>query len=142
MTGADISPEALAVAGRNLRRFEFDNVALEQSDLFSAFEGRRFDVIAANLPYVPEEDRPDLAPEVALREPALALFAADGGFAVIDRALDGLAEHLAPGGRAIFELDPRQAVRAAEKLAALGFAAAIRRDLTGRERFVEGVAEK
>jgi len=142
VTASDVSAAALEVARRNARRVGAENVEFVISDLFSELAGRRFDVVAANLPYVPEEDRPLLAPEVALGEPALALFAADGGFAVINRALDALPEHLAPGGRAIFELDPRQAERAAEKLAALGFSAAIRRDLTGRERFVEGVAAR
>lgn len=142
VTAVDVSAAALEVARRNARRVGAENVEFVLSDLFSALDGRRFDVIAANLPYVPEEDRPQLAPEVALREPPLALFASDGGFAVINRALEALVRHLVPGGRAIFELDPRQSSRAAEKFAALGFAAAIRRDLTGRERFVEGVAEK
>jgi release factor glutamine methyltransferase len=138
VTAADISCAALEVARRNARKVGAE-VEFVLSDLFSALGTRRFDVVAANLPYVPEEDRPHLAPEVALREPAVALFAADGGFAVIDRALEALPQHLAPGGFAIFELDPRQAARAAEKLEKIGFAAAIRRDLAGRERFAEGV---
>lgn len=142
VTAADVSAAALGVAERNARRVEAERVEFVLSDLFSALAGRRFDVIAANLPYVPEEDRKFLAPEVQLHEPGQALFAADGGFALIDRALDESLGHLAPGGRAIFELDPRQAERAKEKFARLGFAAAIRRDLTGRERFVEGVAPR
>ena len=140
VTASDISADALEIAERNARRVGANNVEFVLSDLFSALAGRRFDAVAANLPYVPEEDRPHLAPEVALREPALALFAPDGGFAVMNRALDALPAHLAPGGRAIFELDPRQAAVVSEKLAALGFEPAIRCDLTGRERFVEGVA--
>ena len=138
VTAADISGAALEVARRNARKVGAE-VEFVLSDLFSALADRRFDVIAANLPYVPEEDRPLLAPEVALCEPAAALFAPDGGFAVIDRALEALPEHLVPGGFAIFELDPRQASRAAAKLEKLGFAAKIRRDLAGRERFAEGV---
>ncbi len=138
VTGAELSPEALEVAGRNLARLGFDNVELVPSDLFSALEGRRFDVIAANLPYVPEEDRPLLAPEVARHEPATALFASEGGLAAILRALDAAAEHLVPGGHVIFELDPRQATRIARRLEERGFVPTIRRDLTGRERFVEG----
>jgi len=138
VTAADISASALEVAERNARRTGAE-VEFVRSDLFSALGARRFDVVAANLPYVPEEDRPHLAPEVALHEPAAALFASAGGFSVIDRAMDEISEHLCPGGFAIFELDPRQAAVAAEKLKRLGFAAGIRRDLTGRERFAEGV---
>lgn len=141
VAASDISAAALEVARRNALRLGVE-VEFVLSDLFSELAGRRFDAIAANLPYVPEEDRPLLAPEVALREPATALFAADGGMAVMERALSGLGEHLVPGGCVVFELDPRQAAPMAEKLAALGFAAAIRRDLAGRERFVEGVASR
>lgn len=140
VTGIDISADALEIAKRNARKVGAKNVEFVLSDLFSSLDGERFDAVAANLPYVPEEDRPLLAPEVALREPATALFARDGGLAVINRALAALPEHVSPGGRAIFELDPRQAAVVSEKLAALGFSSAIRCDLTGRERFVEGVA--
>ena len=139
IVASDISAAALAVAMRNAEKLEVGNVEFRRSDLFLTLDGERFDVVAANLPYVPEEGREALAPEVALREPPLALFAADGGLAVMKRALDALPEHVSPGAFVIFELDPRQAAAVAEKLAALGFEPAIRRDLTGRERFVEGV---
>jgi len=138
VTGVDISPEALEVARRNRERLGLANVEFVSGDLFSALGDARFDVIAANLPYVPEADRPALAPEVALHEPALALFAPEGGLAVIRRALEHTAEHLAPGGHALYELDPRQARAVAGRLAELGFQAAVRRDLAGRERIVEG----
>ena len=139
IVGVDLSADALAVAMRNAEKLGVGNIEFRRSDLFSALPGERFDVVAANLPYVPEEDRSLLAPEVALREPALALFASDGGLAVMNRALDALPEHVSPGSFVIFELDPRQAAVVAAKLAALGFEPAIRRDLAGRERFVEGV---
>lgn len=139
VTASDVSAAALEVAKRNARKVGAENVEFVLSDLFSALVGRRFDVIAANLPYVPEEDRHLLAPEVALREPALALFAPDGGMAVMKRALEALPKHVSPGAFVIFELDPRQAASVAERLENLGFTSAIRRDLTGRERFVEGV---
>lgn len=139
VTAVDVSAAALELARRNARKVGAKNVEFVLSDLFSELGGRRFDAVAANLPYVPEEDRERLAPEVEKCEPGLALFASDGGLAVIDRALEALPEHVSPGSFAIFELDPRQAAAVAEKLAALGFSSAIRRDLTGRERFVEGV---
>lgn len=138
VTAADLSPAALEVAARNARELGAPQVEFVRSDLFSDLAERRFDVVAANLPYVPEEDRPLLAPEVSECEPGLALFAADGGFAVIGRALEELREHLCGHGFAIFELDPRQAERARGELEKRGFDAVVRRDLAGRERFVEG----
>ena len=140
IVGADVSPEALRVARRNGERLRARNVEFVLSDLFSGLADRRFDVIAANLPYVPEEERELLDPEVAEHEPALALFAAEHGTSVIRRALAELKEHLVGAGHAIFELDPDQATGIAERLEDLGFAATIRRDLADRERFVEGVA--
>ena len=142
VTASDVSAAALELARRNARKVGAKNVEFVLSDLFAQLAGRRFDAVAANLPYVPEEDRGLLAPEVALREPGLALFAPDGGMAVMNAALDALPEHVSPGAFAIFELDPRQAAPVAEKFTALGFAASIRRDLAGRERFVEGVAPR
>ena len=142
VTASDVSAAALEVAERNARKVGAANVEFVLSDLFSGLAGRRFDAIAANLPYVPEEDRPRLAPEVEKCEPALALFAADGGLAVMNRALEELPRHVSPGAFVIFELDPRQAATVAKMLERRGFAAAIRRDLTGRERFVEGVLSR
>ena len=135
VTASDVSAAALELARRNARKVGAKNVEFVLSDLFAQLAGRRFDAVAANLPYVPEEDRGLLAP-------GLALFAPDGGMAVMNAALDALPEHVSPGAFAIFELDPRQAAPVAEKFTALGFAASIRRDLAGRERFVEGVAPR
>ncbi len=141
-TGVDLQRDALKVAERNRRRLGIGNVRFLHSDLFSALGEQRFDLVAANLPYVPESDRPFLAPEVREHEPASALFAADGGFALIGRAAQETAAHLHPGGRTIFELDPRQASRLAAQLSAAGFETEIRRDLAGRDRFVTGILSR
>ena len=109
------------------------------SDLFAAFPGRRFDCVAANLPYVDPAVYPILAPEVRLHEPELALTAPDRGFALIDRAAREAADHLEQGGFAVFELDPEQAGRLAELLSGIGFAVELLPDLSGRIRFVLGV---
>ena len=66
-----------------------------QGDLFEPVAGRRFDLITANPPYLPEP--PDMAPQRGDR----AWNAGDDGRAVIDRIIDRLPEHLAPGGCAL-----------------------------------------
>ena len=143
ITAVDISRAALEVAERNRRRLGCGNVELVCSDLFSALDpDETFDVVAANLPYVPEADRSRLAPEVTEHEPSSALFVPGDGTAVMMRAIAELEGRLVPGGSAGFELDPRQAETVRAALAAAGFDATIRRDLAGRERFVTGRLRK
>lgn len=138
VTGVDLSPAALRVAERNRRRCRLERVRLLESDLFSAVAGEKFDLVAANLPYVTEEEYPTLSPEVREFEPRLALVAGDGGMALIARAVRDLAGFLTPEGRAIFELSPPQAPRLVRLLAETGAFAGIEviQDYTRRDRFV------
>lgn len=138
VTGVDLSPAALRVAERNRRRCRLERVRLLESDLFSAVAGEKFDLVAANLPYVTEEEYPTLSPEVREFEPRLALVAGDGGMALIVRAVRDLAGFLTPEGRAILELSPPQAPRLVRLLAETGAFAGIEviQDYTRRDRFV------
>ena len=136
VTAVDISPDALQIAQKNAVLCKAENIRFLESNLFSALDGEKFDFIAANLPYVTEEEYTGLAPEVREHEPVLALTAPDEGFYLIEQTARQLAEHLLPGGRAGFELSPPQAMRLKLLLQSLGFSADIVCDLTGRERFV------
>ena len=81
-------------------------------------------------------------PEVADYEPALAVYADDGGRAILERlAPRRAADALSPGGHLVVEVAEGQAPWLAEHLAGLGYAAiAVTRDLRGIERVVEAVA--
>ena len=111
-------------------------------DLFEPFAGMRFDIIAANPPYIP--DQRELPASVSDHEPALALRAGPDGLAVIRRIAAELPRHLAPGGEAWIECDsahatPRGTVgcEAARALfAAEGLTAEIRTDQYGKPRVV------
>lgn len=138
VTAVDISSAALSVAGRNRDRLGLSGVGFLVSDLFSALPGRRFDAVAANLPYVDPDVYPQLAPEVRTHEPQTALTAPDHGFALIERTANEVGDHLSPGGFVIFELDPGQTVRLEGVLKARRFQVEIHNDLTGRARFVTG----
>lgn len=137
VTAVDISGNALAVARKNAAKYALtDRVEFLLSDLFSAVKGRRFDVIAANLPYVTLEEYPTLDAEVRDFEPQLALTSPDAGLQHIKRAVSHLKQHLNPGGDAFFELSPPQAETVAGLLSRAGFSSKIHPDLTGRARFV------
>lgn len=101
---ADISPDALAVAHRNVATYELDRrVELLQSDLFAALTGRRYDLILTNPPYVDTVDMAALPPEYR-HEPQLALAAGRHGLDAIVRILAAAPDHLEPGGMLIAEV--------------------------------------
>ena len=138
VTAVDVSADALALAKENGQLCNVD-VEFVQSDLFSALSGRKFDFVAANLPYVTEEEYAGLDSEVKDYEPKLALTADDDGLFLILKTIETLSGHLNPGGGAIFELSPHQAARTASALAAAGFSSAVVKDLCQRDRFVTGI---
>lgn len=138
VTAVDVSMAALAVAQDNAARIAPGRVELLHSDLFGALEGRRFDWIAANLPYVTEAEYPGLDVEVRDHEPKLALTSGADGLGLIRRAIDEAWRHLEAGGKVMFELDSRQALPVAAALCeTLRYSAIeIVKDDTGRDRFV------
>ncbi|MDO8789842.1 MAG: 50S ribosomal protein L3 N(5)-glutamine methyltransferase [Sulfuritalea sp.] len=94
----DISADALAVAGRNIADYGLDDrVQAIESDLFAAVEGKRYDLILCNPPYVTTAAMNALPAEYR-HEPALALAAGADGLDVVRRILGEAREHLNPGG--------------------------------------------
>jgi release factor glutamine methyltransferase len=139
VTGIDRSPAALAVAAGNA---EAAGAAVEwvRSDGFAALAGRRFEVVAANPPYLSEADLAAAPPELA-HEPREALVAGPGGLEALARIAREAPAHLAPGGWLLAEVGAGQAdaVRALWREAGLGDVA-VRPDLAGIPRFVGGRA--
>src|SRR5436305_12215678 len=78
VTAVDLSPEALAVAGRNaVKHGVADRLRFLEGDLFAPLlSGERFDLVLSNPPYIPRHEITALAPSVRDFEPRLAL---DGG---------------------------------------------------------------
>ena len=137
VTGVDTSPAALQVARLNAERLQAGNVRFLQSDWFGGLGPRRFDLIAANPPYVAATD-PHLA---ALgHEPTVALVAGSDGLDAIRRIVAGAPEHLDPGGVLLVEhgYDQRDAVLALFRAAGFVELQAVD-DLAGRARVVVGL---
>jgi len=100
----DISPDALAVARRNVGDYGLESrVNLIESDAFAAVPGKRYDVIISNPPYVNAESMADL-PEEYLREPVLALASGEGGLDFTRILLREANDHLNPGGLLVVEI--------------------------------------
>jgi release factor glutamine methyltransferase len=103
VTLVDVSRQALRVAETNAKELHAD-VAITRSDLLYSYPFVA-DYIVANLPYVDSEW--ERSPETNY-EPALALFAADNGLALINKLLHQAPLHLKSGGYMLLEADPRQ----------------------------------
>ncbi|MCP3966296.1 MAG: peptide chain release factor N(5)-glutamine methyltransferase [Lentisphaerae bacterium] len=109
VTAVDVSINALEVARQNSKKYGMDTVEFIESDLFSNLSHQRFDCIAANLPYVTDEEYKTLMPEVKKYEPRLALTAPDSGLKLIFKTIKHAHKHLQPDGYIIFEHGIHQA---------------------------------
>jgi len=136
ITATDISPEALTVAEKNAALHQVrDQIQLLENDLLSGVPGP-FDLICANLPYIPSSALRQLP--VYLREPTLALDGGEDGLKVIGRLLEQTAQKLAQGGLALLEIEAGQADQA-KALAAGCFPQAVidtKLDLAGHHRLL------
>lgn len=103
VVATDLSAEALAVARRNVDKHGLaGRVDVREADMLSGVEGA-FDLVCANLPYVAAGTR---LPAEVTAQPAAALYAGDGGAALVRRLLGDAPAHLKPGGRVLVEVDP------------------------------------
>jgi len=132
----DVCAEALALARENAALVGLsDRVHFQQSDLLIAVT-HGYDLIVANLPYVPERDRATLAREVR-HDPESALFGGVQGEEIIRRLITTAPPHLAPGGLLALEIGIGQAEALASFLAAEGYAdISARQDYAGVTRFL------
>lgn len=105
---SDISPDALDVAAINIQRHQVGaQVQAIQSDLFDQLQGRQYDLIVSNPPYVDAQDMAGLTDEFRY-EPELGLASGEDGLAHVRRILRDAAEHLTPHGLLVVEVGNSQ----------------------------------
>ncbi len=108
VTAVDISPAALAVARDNAARIVVsERMEFIESDLLAAVStDRQFDIIASNPPYVTTAELAELAHDVRLYEPELALAGGATGTEIIERLIPQAATRLGAGGSLLLEISP------------------------------------
>jgi len=134
VTCADISEEALSLAKENKDILGIKNVTFLPTNLFSNIE-EGYDLIIANLPYVPETDRSSLAPELA-HDPDLALYSGNDGLDLIKLFITELPNHLNDNAVITMEIGIHQDEQVEQLLTNAGFTdISTKKDISGISRF-------
>ena len=101
---AELSADALEVARINVDEHDLaDRVSLLEGDLFDAVEGRTYDLIISNPPYVAGGEVQAFPPEYG-HEPVMAHLGGEDGLDLVRRILADAADHLNPGGGLLCEI--------------------------------------
>jgi ribosomal protein L3 glutamine methyltransferase len=110
----DLSPGALEVARINVGRHGMsDRIELAAGDLFAPVDGRLYDLIICNPPYVAETEVAAFPPEYA-HEPLMAHLGGKDGLDIVRRVLDEAPRHLNPGGALLCEIGTGRDILEAE----------------------------
>lgn len=130
--------EAVELARRNARRLAITNIAIKQSDWFSALAGQRFALIVSNPPYVDRQDAHLKQGDVRF-EPLSALVAPDAGFADLNILIGEARAYLEPGGWLVLEHGWQQGEAVRARFTQTGYSAvATGLDYGGNERLTVG----
>ncbi|MBR3164769.1 MAG: peptide chain release factor N(5)-glutamine methyltransferase [Lachnospiraceae bacterium] len=137
VTASDLSDDALTAARENAALNGCKDILFVKSDLFDAFDGKTFDVITVNPPYIRDAVIGTLMPEVRDHDPYMALSGGEDGLIFYRRLAAESGVHLNPGGRIFMEIGHDQAEEVEALLGAAGFAE-IRmiKDLGGNPRVI------
>ena len=100
----DLSPDALAVAKRNVDDYGLqERVSLFESDLYAKLPARKYDLIVTNPPYVNSQSMASLPAEYRA-EPAMALAGGTDGMDIVRRIVHGAKERLTKNGVLVVEI--------------------------------------
>ncbi len=94
VTLADVSPKAVSLIKKNAKLNNITNYSAVRSDLFKRINGK-FDVIYCNPPYLPGKAKEPIEK---------ALYGGPEGSEITIRFIEGLKNHLKPGGKAFLIL--------------------------------------
>ena len=134
----DISTEALSVALENATEFKLDNIHFFLGNWLQTLEGKKFNAIASNPPYIEAGDRHLDEGDVRF-EPELALVSGDDGLDAIRRIAKDSISCLVKGGWLLLEHGYDQGERVRKILTENGYSdVETSRDLAGHERVTIG----
>lgn len=139
VTAVDISDEALYVARKNSERLGA-KVTFLQGDLFEPVEGKTWDVIVSNPPYIPKKEWEKLDVTVKDYEPALALIGdEERGVSFYEKIARKLPTSLKKSGFAFFEIGYEQGkeVKSIMERTFPHRKVTVKKDMNGKDRIVK-----
>ena len=143
VTGIDISPEAIEVAKENAIRNGLD-VDFHVADIFDSngkmvngkcTNGKWFDIVVSNPPYICEKEKASMRPNVLDYEPSTALFVPDTDPLLFYRRI----ANLRLGKHLFYEINEAYAAQMQQLLLDAGYTdVQLSRDIYGKHRIIEG----
>jgi len=105
VSASDISQAALDVAQKNINKYSLGDIRLFNTNLMDDINGK-FDIITANLPYIPENR--DLSSTPVAFEPSTALYSGKDGLDHYRQLFPKVRSNLNLAGYLIIEAEPDQ----------------------------------
>lgn len=136
ITASDISQKALNIARENSRLLAVDNqIEFIQTNLLEGIQ-KKYDLLVANLPYIPTEKLKTL--KVYQSEPLIALDGGPDGLSFIRNVLQEVSNVLLPGALILMELDEDcgQQVLNLSRTILPDAMASLDQDLSGQDRYL------
>ncbi len=135
----DLSMAAIEVAAGNARRILPSGIInWVVGDWFDAFqdEGRQFDLIVSNPPYIRKETVGNLQPEICQYEPIMALDGGGDGLDCYRRIIPAAMGRLSPGGYLLLEIgfDQKEPVRHIASSCRRYESVSFKKDYSGHDR--------
>ena len=140
LSAIELSAEALTVARENSERLHAEVEFLQDDALkgMPSVEGRKFDIVVSNPPYIPQAEIANMRINVTQYEPHLALFVDDDDPLIFYREIARTARQLLNAdGWLLFEIHETLAEQTVAMLAAEGYTSIERRkDFRDKPRMI------
>ena len=140
----DVSEKALETAQQNAIHNKLE-VNFKAVDILNApAYNKKWDIIVSNPPYITENEKDTILPNVLDHEPHLALFVPDNDPLLFYREIALFAQqYLTPAGKLYFEINRNAGNHTLELLTGMGYRdVELRKDITGNDRMVRAVNSK
>lgn len=140
VTGIDISCRALAIARKNAEALgaEVEFLSMDFLKSREALDGRKWDIIISNPPYIPIGERDSLPSNVRGHDPQKALFVNDRRPLIFYEVISEYAfKSLKSRGMLFFEINEKYGKKTADAVQKAGFEdVKVEKDLMDKQRFV------
>lgn len=139
VSAIDFSGKALEIARENARKNQL-SVEFIQVDILNwqNYNWKVFDIIVSNPPYVRDQDKAAMFPNVLEFEPEAALFVSDENPLQFYRRIGAFAQsYLKTGGELFFEINENLGAETIDLLQYLNFRdIVLKKDINGKERML------